>query len=345
MAGEKNTYTDVTANTTKVGLLITGVQDDRSFCQSHYDALKSLKDEFNLEIVVREYAQEDETAYDKIVGLIKSDGCKIIIAASYNYGEYVKKAAKNYPDVYFINSTGVGKSDNLSSCMGRMYQARYLSGIVAGMKTETGEIGYVAAFPNSEVIRGINAFTLGVKSVRDDAAVHVKYCNSWVADEISGKVANDLMDNYPIDVLTVHSNSMQPNLEAEKRGVWAIGYNMDNAELFPGTYLTACVWNWQYIYHDQILRCLQGKFYGTDVWTDLEYGSVGLSDFTSNVAEGTKEAVEAVKAEFESREFDVFYGPVTDNNGNIRIEEGESMSDDEMLNGFDWYVEGVYVEE
>ena len=341
----KKPDTNITAQTTRVGVLLPGACEDGSFCQTHYDALNAVKDELNLEIIYREFVPEDETCYHTILELVEGERCDVIIAASFGYGEFEAAVADMYPKVCFLYATGTRNRSNMASYMGRMYQARYLSGIVAGMRTETGEIGYVAAFPISEVIRGINAFTLGVHSVRPDAVIHVEYCNSWIDDAGAGKASRDLFKKYPIDVVAMHTNSLQPHIEAEKRGIWSVGYNMDNASKFPNGYLTACEWRWETYYHDQILSYLQGKFHGTHVWISMEDGALGLSPLTDNVVEGTAEAVKKAKARLTSRTFDVFYGPVIDNKGKVRVQEGESMSDNEMLNHFDWYVEGVYVEE
>ncbi|MCR4909117.1 MAG: BMP family ABC transporter substrate-binding protein [Lachnospiraceae bacterium] len=337
--------TDVTEKLTRVGLILNGSAEDKSFCQTHYDALNSLKDELNLEILVREYVPEDESCFDVIKELVDREKCSVIVTASSGYGEEAVKAATKYPDVCFLNFMGNVKLNNLSSFAGRMYQVRYLSGIVAGMRTVTGEVGYVAAFPYSEVIRGLNAFTQGVRRVRPDAVVHVKYCDSWIDDEAAGAAAKALMDKYPVDVMAMHTNSLEPCREADGNGVWPVGYNMDNSELFPDTYLTSCVWKWESYYREQILDFLKGKFFGTLDWIGMEEGIVELSELTDNVTTGTSGVVDDAKEYLKSRTFDVFYGPIYDNSGNLRVPVRESMSDDEMFNSFDWYVEGVVVEE
>ena len=338
--------TDVTANTTKVGLVLAGLKDDANYSQAHYDSLMNLRKELNLKIICKDGVPEDASCYYTIKDLIELNGCKIIVAPSFGYGEYIKKLAENYPDVYFIDPTGTEYLPNMVSCMGRMYQARYLSGIVAGMKTKTGELGYAAAFEIPEVICQINAFALGVRTVFPEAVIHVTYFGSWTDDAAAKKASGKLLDKYPdIDVLTMHTNSLMPDRVAAQRGIWSIGFNMDNAALFPDSYLTACVWYWDDYYRQEILSCLQGKFYGRHDWIGMEEGIVALSDLTKNCAPGTKEKVDEAKKLFESRTFDVFYGPVTDNTGAVRIPEGESMSDDGMRNSFDWYVEGVIVEE
>lgn len=333
---------DMTARHIKIGVLLGGSRSDRSYCQSHCESLEALRDEFDLEIFYREDVADE--CYPDIVSLVRDEGCQIIIGTSFHHGQSMEQAARMYPDVYFLHASGLGHRSNFASFFGRMYQARYLSGIIAGMKTKTGHLGYVAAFPIPEVIRGLNAFTLGVRSVRPDAVVHVRYAKSWSDDEPTGAACARLLDRYPIDVVGMHTNSLAPHREAERRGIWSVGCNLDNALSYPNTYLSACVWNWDAYYRRQIRECLQGKFKGSHVWLSMRDGIVAVSPPTSHVDAGAMAAVQAVEGKIRDRTFDVFYGPINDNEGHIRVPEGESMSDDEMLNGFYWYVEGVTVE-
>ena len=335
--------TDVTATTTKVGVLLNGSRMDHSYCQAHYEALEAIKDELNLEVIYLEHVPMN--CYRDIVDLIRNKDCKIIVGTSYEFGGDMMKAAVEYPNIYFFHASGVGHRNNFSSFFGRMYQARYLSGIAAGMNTKTGELGYVAAFPISEVIRGINAFTLGVRSVRPDAVVHVRYCNAWQGDDVAGEACRKLMNIYPIDVVAMHTNSLQPHIEANAKGIWSIGYNLDNTAMFPDTYLTACIWKWEVYYRKQILNCLQGKFHGHHDLIDMNEDIVALSEISSRADPETKSKVQAADEKLRTLEFDVFYGPIKDNSGRLLIEEGESLPDDEMFNRFYWYVEGVKVEE
>jgi len=287
---------------------------------------------------------EDVRCRENIQELI-DEGCEIIICNSFGFGEWVVQMAEKYPDIYFYHATGVEEGDNLASYFGRIYQMRYLSGIVAGLQTESNEIGYVAAFPISEVNRGINAFALGVKKVNPDATVYVEWTGSWTDDVMCEEAVNTLLAEHDIDVLAMHSDSNKPLEIAEEKGIWSIGYNIDNSGKYPNTYLTAPVWEWQNFYEPQILACLHKKFHGKHYWEGVETGLVSLAPFTGNVKPGTAEIVEAEREKLESGLFDVFYGPITDNAGNLRVAEGESMSDASMLNEFDWYVEGVVTDE
>jgi len=339
---EGQVETDATAQTTKVGVLLSGVRWDRNYCQTHYEAMEAIREKLNLDIVYREHVPED--CYQDVVELVRNEGCQIIVGVSYDFRASIEKAAEDFPEIYFLHASGISHRHNLSSYFGRMYQARYLAGIVAGHQTQTGELGYVAAFPIPEVIRGINAFTLGVRSVRPDAVVHVSYCGSWIEDRPAEEAGRELLDEYPIDVMAMHTNSISPNRLANTRGIWSIGCNLDNGDLYPDTYLMACEWRWEGYYYRQILDILQKKFHGSNKWYDMETGIVGISDFSPHVSMQTRTEVQAVARKLKNWTFDVFYGPIRDNTGQIRVEAGESMTDDEMLNNFDWYVEGVKIE-
>ena len=222
---------------------------------------------------------------------------------------------------------------------------RYLSGIVAGMQTETNEIGYVAAFPIAEVNRGINAFTLGVRLVNPEAEVYVNWSKSWTGEEENAQATKELIEQHDIDVLAMHNDTMSPLEIADQNGIWTIGYNIDNSERFPNSFLTAPIWNWEKFYEPRILECLQGKFQGVHYWEGVETGLVDLAVLTKNVKPGIAERVELERMRLMSGTFDVFYGPVRDNEGKIRVKAGQSMTDDSMLNDFFWYVEGVVADE
>jgi len=340
----KRAETDVTKKHTKVGFVMLGNRDDKSYNQSHFQSMEKTKETLNLEVLYRESVPTDETCVTVMEELIK-EGCEIVICNSYDYGKWIYQVAEKYPDIYFFHASGITQSKNLATYFGRMYQMRYLSGIVAGLQTQTNEIGYVASFDLSEVNRGINAFTLGVRSVNKDAVVHVEWSGTWTEDEAVEVATNKLLDNYNIDVIAMHSDSIRALEIAEERGIWSIGYNVDNSDNFPKTFLTAPIWQWENYYEPYIRKCLQGKFKGENYWEGTSTGVVGLAKITDNAKPEAKEKVEQMKQKMENEFFDVFNGPIMDSEGTLRIGEGENMSDEAMLNEFDWYVEGVIVHE
>lgn len=340
----KTEDTDVTKVQTKVGFLLIGSCDDDSYNQSHYEGMQKTAEALNLNVLYRECAPTDESGKEVMEALI-DEGCEIIICNSYDYGELILEMAEEHPEIYFFHASGIVQRNNLTTFFGRMYQMRYLSGIVAGLQTRTDEIGYVAAIPISEVNRGINAFTLGVRSVNPNAVVYVEWCDSWTDNAAAREAAQTLVEAYNIDVLAMHTDSNAVLEVADEKGIWSIGYNLDNSDNFPDTFLTAPVWQWENYYEPYILKCLQGKFDGENYWEGASTGVVGMAPLTDNVKSGAAEAILNAELKMQNGVFDVFYGPVTDNKGELRIAEGENMSDEAMLNRFDWYVEGVVIHE
>jgi len=334
---------DVTKNATKVGVIMNGSKTDRSWNQAHYEALERTAAELNLSITYEESVLAENVA--EIVDSFVKEECKIIIACSFEYGEHIVKAAEQYPEIFFFHATGTESRKNMSSYFGRMYQMRYLTGIAAGLQTETNEIGYVAAFPISEVNRGINAFTLGVRSVNPNATVYVTWTNSWGSDSLTAEATESLISKHNIDVLTMHSDSLETVRIADEHGIASIGYNIDNSEFYPETFLTAAVWDWEKFYTPNILKCLQGKFEGRNYWEGSDTGIIDTAPLSGKAKIGIAEAMEAERRHLNSGTYDVFYGPIYDNKGKLRVEERESLSDNAMLNEFDWYVEGVVLDE
>lgn len=174
------------------------------------------------------------------------------------------------------------------------------------MQTDTDEIGYVAAFPIEEVNRGINAFTLGVKSVNPQAKVYVSWSMSWDDDEAVADAAYRLLDGRNIDVVTTHSDSLKAIDIASGRGLWTIGYNYDNSDKYGDKYLAAAVWDWGDFYEQRILECLQGRFQGVNYWESMDTGIVKLTELSDRVKPGIRYAVETAKAKLMKGGFDVF---------------------------------------
>ncbi len=334
---------EVTEKATKVGVIFNGSKDDKSWSQSHYEGLEKSAKKLNLDITYKEFITADNIL--SVIDELIENKCEIIIANSAIYSEQMLVAAEKYPEVFFFHATGTSYRKNLSTYFGRMYQMRYLTGIAAGLQTKNNEIGYVAAFPISEVNRGINAFALGVRSVNPNAKIYVRWIESWNSDMAAADASEYLISKYNIDVLAMHTDSLEPLRVADEHGIMSIGYNIDNSELYPNSCLTSAVWDWEKFYTPHILKCLQGKFEGENFWESSDSGIMDISPLSNNANSEIIKAISAERKRLNDGTFDVFYGPIYDNNGKLRIGEGESMTDNAMLNEFDWYVEGVVIDE
>ncbi|MBQ6735807.1 MAG: BMP family ABC transporter substrate-binding protein [Lachnospiraceae bacterium] len=331
-----------TQRETRIAVILNGSRDDRSYSQSFYDAMQSYADITGTDVVFRDGISPE--LFEETVRPLLEEGYWIIIGDHYGYEPYLASLTEAWPESYYLIATGTEASVNHSSFLGRVYQARFLSGIVAGKRTVTGEIGYIIAMPTPETIRQVNAFTIGVRKVNPEAKVHVRFSGDWNDDEKAREATKALLDTHEIDVLSLHVNSLAPLYEGDARGIYLIGNNYDNRELFPKTYLTACVFHWEDFLAERISECERHKFTGRHYWESIKTGTVSLAPLTGNVYFATGDEVEHWRRQILEGEFDVFYGPVTDNYGTVRVREGENLPDDELLYNMHWYVDGVVVE-
>lgn len=324
----------------RVGVILTGNTEDPGWNSAHYLGVSEACDELDVTLLIKENIAEGTgqcaTAVDELV----KDGATMVILSSYNYPAELESTFEKYPDVSFYGISANNAQENVTSYFGRMYQARYLSGIIAGYQTSTDVIGYVAAMPNNEVNRGINAFALGVKSVNPDARIVISWTNSWEDREAEISAATALIDEMQADVITCHQNQSYVVQTADAKGVYSIGYNASDESL-SDKHLTSAVWDWKTLYKE-ILREYITNRSNTEKrhWFGLETGAVKLTGYSSLVSEDARTSVENAKAEILSGN-DVFSGIIYDTDGVLRCGDYETISDETLLNNMDWFVEGV----
>ncbi|MBQ6814525.1 MAG: BMP family ABC transporter substrate-binding protein [Lachnospiraceae bacterium] len=326
----------------KVGLVITGSIDDDGWNGVHYQGVLYACDKIGTELLVKENVSEEGAECQKAIEELVEEGASMIILSSYGYPTIAKETIDRYPDVAFYGISAEYYADNMTSYFGRMYQARYLAGVLAGLKTENDNIGYVAAMANNEVNRGINAFTMGVKSVNPEASVNVIWTGSWDDKEKEVSATNTLIKEKNVDVITYHQNQPNVAITADAAGVYTIGYN-EQAEGLSEKYLTAAVWDWKKLYYQIVREFVQGEANNVKRhWFGIDTEVVKLSEYSSYVTEEEKQAVaQAMENVFAG--MDIFSGKIYDNNGELRCDDGESISDDILLEKMDWYVDGVVI--
>jgi basic membrane protein A len=265
-------------------------------------------------------------------------GYDVIFATSFGYMDPMLKVAKQFPDVTFMHCSGFKTAENMGNYFGRMYQARYLSGMVAGAMTKSNTLGYVAAFPIPEVIRGINAFTLGAQSVNPDVTVRVVWTKTWYDPATEKEAAKSLLD-VEADVIAQHQDSPGPQEAAQEKGVYSIGYNSDMSAFAPKAHLTAPIWNWGPFYVDTIEKVKAGTWKAEAHWPGLADGIVDLAPMSDMVPKDVQDQVMARKQAIKGGE-KVFIGPIKDQKGVEKVPAGSAMSDGDML-GMTWFVQGV----
>ena len=266
-------------------------------------------------------------------------GYDLIFATSYGYMDPMLKVAKQFPKVIFMHCSGFKKDTNMGNYFGRMYQARYLSGLVAGSMTKSKTLGYVAAFPIPEVIRGINAFALGAQSANPDVKVRVVWTKTWYDPATEKEAAKSLLD-VGADVIAQHQDSPSAQEAAQEKGVYSVGYNSDMSQFAPKAHLCAPIWNWGPFYKEIVEKIQQGKWESQSYWYGLEHGIVDLSSMGEMVPQEVQKRVLAKKNEIASGKTKVFVGPIKDQAGKLRIAKGANASDKDLL-GMTWFVDGV----
>jgi basic membrane protein A len=323
----------------KVGFIYVGPAGDKGWSYAHDQARLYLEEQLDVETIYQENVAEEDAAVEAAIRNMIDQGCSMIFTTSFGFMNATKKMALEFPEVKFLHCSGYEMADNMSNYFGRMYQPRYLSGIVAGLKTESKKIGYVAAFDIPEVVRGINAFALGVQAVNPDAQVIVRWTNTWYDPAKEKDAALALLDE-GCDVIAQHQDTPGPMIAAQERGKFAIGYHTDSRESAPKAFLTAPVWDFGPYYVEQVQNMMNGTWKAESYWGGMETGIVGSAELSEYVPEAAKQKVEEMKKQIIEGKFDVFTGPIYDQNGNLKVKEGQKMTDEEMLS-FDWFVKGV----
>ena len=361
----------------KVGAIyINSKNDTAGYTFAHHNgittAMKELGLDVDTQLVIVDEVPEDKEQVLAAVDTLVGEGANIIFGISFGYIDALEEAAAEYPDVIFSHATGYKSNEtNFNNYFGRAYQARYLAGIAAGMKSlemANNNVGYVAAYGTeyAETASGINGFAMGVLAVNPDATIYVKNLGAW-ADEVNESAfATELINSYNCGVISQHCDSAQPQIAAENAGVFGCGYNSDMTPDAPKAHLTAAIWNWNVYYRtamEAAMNCGEaanfvptmgsGAYYG-----GLKEGFVDVSPLSENCVAGTQEVIDAVKAMMVNGEWDVFSGvklqiaadgtitkvdaALMDNAGNEIVPAGGASVEDGVITGtMNYYVAGV----
>lgn len=333
----------------KVGVLYLSDPDEGSgYSYTHDLGVKGMQKNLLLSDDQIERKIVDDTDGDgtkKAIEECVSDGCNIIFTTSWGYMQVTADMAEKYPDVYFSHGTGyMSNGKNFNNYFGRIYQARYLSGIVAGMNTKNNKIGYVAAqdSSNAEVTGGIDAFAIGVESVNPKAKIYVDVTNSWY-DEKKEKKASERLLSMGCDVMTQHCDTSYPQTLAQEKGVYGIGYNSDMSKETPKSCLTSVIWNWSAYYTAAVKSVIDGTWDGSNYYGGMAEGLVEITDLASFAADGTQQKVDEATAEILSGQNNVFDGVLETNTGKKIGQKGKTLDDATITGKINWYYRNVVV--
>jgi len=275
-------------------------------------------------------------------------GADAIFATSFGHGPHMLEAAREFPDVLFFHATGDLALDaglpNFHNYFGNMSQARYLSGIAAGLRTETNILGFVAAHPFAEVITGLTAFYMGALSVNPDVTMYVMYMNAWNNPTLESQIAQALID-LGADVIGQHADSPAAQTTAQAAGVWSVGYNSNMIPAAPQAVLVSPMFDWSVYLTHAVYELVNGRDVQTDFLAGMNEGMVFLSALNPNegvVAPGTAEAIEAAERDIRAGR-NIFVGPIYDNEGNQILAEGEEWTERQSAPSWNHIVQGITV--
>ena len=350
VAGEAALGLTGTANAQKplvVGFIYVGPRDDYGYNQAHAEAAAVLKKMPGVKVVEEEKVPETVAVEKTMESMINLDGATLVFPTSFGYFDpHMLKMAAKYPKIQFRHCGGLWNQAknpmNTGSYFGYIDEAQYLSGIVAGHASKSGKIGFVAAKPIPQVLRNINAFTMGARSVNPKITCQTIFTGDWSLPVKEAEATNSMIAQ-GVDVVTCHVDSPKVVVEtAERAGIYTCGYHCNQAKLAPKGYLTGAEWNWEKIYVDFVETMKKGDVPGNFVRGGLKAGYVRNSAYGPAVSDAAKAKADAAKAEIIGGTFAIFKGPLKDIKGNTVIAAGTSYTQTEpVLEGMNYLVEGV----
>ncbi|MGQ0502792.1 MAG: BMP family ABC transporter substrate-binding protein [Panacagrimonas sp.] len=329
-----------------VGALYVGSHDDYGYNQAHAQAVAKLKALPGVKVVEQENVPETVAVQKAMEAMIVEDEAALIFVTSFGYFSHAVKLAPKFPQVRFAHCGGLWQSGkdpaNVGSYFGYIDECQYLNGIAAGHATRSKKIGFVAAKPIPQVLRNINAFTLGARSVKPDISTQVIFTGDWSMPVKEAEATNSLADQ-GIDVVTCHVDSPKVLVEtAAKRGLFVCGYHADQSVLAPKFYLTGAEWNWETVYKQYVAAAQAGAAFANLTRGGLKDGFVKMSPYTPVTPAAAKTQIDAIKADMTAGKFDIFKGPLKDNTGKTVIPAGTALvQTDITLESMNYLVEGV----
>ncbi len=330
-----------------IGAIYVGAKDDYGYNQAQAEAVAAVKKLPGVKAVEEENVPETAAVTKSMTGMITQDGASVLFPSSFGYFDpYILALAAKYPDVRFAHCGGMwteGKHPkNVGSYFGYIDECQYLNGVVAGHMSKSGKIGFVAAKPIPQVLRNINSFLMGARSVKPGITCSVIFTGDWSMAVKEAEATNSLCDQ-GVDVITMHVDGPKVIVEtAAKRGKMVCGYHASQAKLAPQAYLTGAEWNWLTAYKAVIDAAQNGKPHPNFIRGGLKEGYVKMSPYGPMVTDAAKKQADDVKAQMTAGKFDIFKGPLKDNKGNVVVPAGKTFGQTDIeLEKMNYLVEGV----
>jgi simple sugar transport system substrate-binding protein len=333
--------------TLTVGFIYVGPKDDFGYNQAHHEGAVAVSKLPGIKIREEEKVPETIDVQKTMESMINLDGAKLLFPTSFGYFDpHILKVAEKYPNVIFLHCGGLyqeGKHPkNVGSYFGYIDEAEYVAGIVAGGTTKTNKLGFIAAKPIPQVLRNINSYTLGARSVNPKVETTVIFTGDWAMPVKEAEAANSLIDQ-GVDVLTAHVDSPKVVIEtAEKRGVFSTGYHASQATLAPKGYLTGAEWNWEKVYTAYIEKVKAGQMPDHLVRGGFSSGYIKMSPYGAAVSDAVKAKADEAKAKLTAGTLVIYAGPMKNNAGKEIIPAGtQHAQTDITLESMNYLVQGV----
>lgn len=275
---------------------------------------------------------------ERVVRELAASGHGIIFTTSFGFWEATLKVAREFPDVKFEHATGYKRADNVATYNIRFYEGRFIQGVIAGKLSKSGIVGYIGSIPIPEVIMGMNAFILGMRSVNPAGRVKMVLINSWYDPGKEADAAKALIDQ-GADIIAQHTDSAAPLQVAEERGIQGFGQASDMIQFGPKAQLTSSIDDWNDYYTARVKAAMEGSWTSGDVWGGLDSGMLKMAPYT-NMPDEIAALAKATEADIASGKNKIFVGPIKAQDGSEKVAAGTTL-DDGAIAGMDWLAEGV----
>ncbi|WP_421655267.1 BMP family ABC transporter substrate-binding protein [Leptothermofonsia sp. ETS-13] len=335
-----------------MGFIYVGPKDDYGYNQAHFEGKEGVSKVTGVKTIEQANVPETTEVQEVMLNMINQDGVTVLFPTSFGYFDpHILKIAQENPEIQFFHCGGLyqeGKHpNNVGSYFGYIDEAQYVAGIVAAHTSKTGKLGFIAAKPIPQVLRNINSYTLGARTVNPKVTTQVVLTGDWALPVKEAEAANSMADQ-SIDVITCHVDGPKVIMEtAEKRSIYCTGYHTNQSSLAPKGYLTGAEWDWTKIYTNYAEAILGGKTLMSEgiphlVRGGYKDGFVKLSDYGPAVSEAAKKDADAAKAKLMEGTLVIYKGEIKDNTGKVVIPAGKEFKQtDPQLETMDWLVEGV----
>lgn len=324
----------------KIAFAYVGPVGDGGWTFAHDNGRKAVEKEFGDKVVTSFVEKVPEAAdAERVFRDMVGQGNKLIFGTTFGYMEPMLKVAPDAKDVKFEHATGYKTAENLRTYDSRTYEGAYMAGVIAGGMTKTNTLGVVGSIPIPEVVRNINAFTLGAQSVNPKIKTKVVWVNEWFNPPKETEAATALI-NGGADVLMQNTDSAAVLKTAEEKGKRAFGWDSDMTAYGPKAHLGSAIINWAPYYIKATRDALEGTWTTGKAWWGVKEGAIDIVSIAEDVPAEVKDKVAKVKAGLADGSFSIWKGPITDNTGKVQIEK-DKVADDEFLGGIKFYVKGV----